>query len=134
MSEENVEVVRKIIEAFNRHDPDLFASYVAPGGEADWSDSIAPYRGVYRGPDEWKAWLRLRLDAWRDAHWEPLELAELEQELVLLVVRLIAQGRDSGIEVRASSAVLWTIRDGKVVRAKLFQSKEEALEAAGLSE
>jgi ketosteroid isomerase-like protein len=134
MSEENVEVVSRVIDAFNRHEPDLIASYVAPEGEADWSRSLAPYRGVYRGPDEWRDWLRLRLDAWSDARWDALELTALDDDRVLLVVRLTALGRDSGVEVTASSTIIWTVRDGKIVRAELFQSKDEALEAAGLSE
>jgi ketosteroid isomerase-like protein len=132
MSEENVELVRRVIDAFNRHDADLIASYIAPDGVADWSGSIAPYRGVYRGPEEWRDWLTSRLEVWSDARWEALELMELDDERVLLVVRLVAQGRDSGVEVTASSGIVWTIHGGKVARAKLFQSKEEALEAAGL--
>jgi ketosteroid isomerase-like protein len=134
MSQENVEVVRSVIDAFNRHDPDLLASYVAAEGEADWSRSIAPYRGVYSGPDEWRDWFRLRLEAWSNARWEPLELMDLDRERVLLVVRLLAQGRDSGVEVTASSGIIWTVRDGKVHRAELFQNKAEALEAVGLRE
>ena len=134
MSRQNVEVVRRVVDAFNRHDPNLLASYVAEDGEADWSESIAPYRGVYRGPDEWREWLRLRLEAWRNARWEPLELAALDYQRVLLVVRLVAQGRDSGVEVTAPSAIVWTVRAGKILRAKLFQSKAEALEAASLRE
>jgi ketosteroid isomerase-like protein len=134
MAQENLEVVRGVIDAFNRHDADLVVSYVAPDGEADWSGSIAPYRGVYRGPEEWRDWLRHRLDAWSHARWESLELTELDEERVLLVVRLVAQGRHSGVEVTASSGIIWTIRDGKIVRAKLFQSKGEALAAAGISE
>ena len=134
MSQENVEIVRAVVGAFNEHDPALLASYVADDGEADWSESIAPYRGIYRGPAEWREWLRLRLDAWRAARWEPIELLELDGDTVLLVTRLIAEGRDSGVQVAAKAAVIWTLRDGKIARAKLFQSKVEALQAVGLSE
>jgi len=44
------------------------------------------------------------------------------------------RGRGSGVEVEATGAQVWTIRDGKFQRAKLYQSKAEALEAVGLSE
>jgi len=43
------------------------------------------------------------------------------------------RGRD-GIEVQARVAILWTIQDTKVARACLYQEKQEALEAVGLSE
>jgi ketosteroid isomerase-like protein len=42
-------------------------------------------------------------------------------------------GRD-GIDLQARGTWLWTIRDGVVVRLCLYQERQEALEAAGLSE
>ena len=45
----------------------------------------------------------------------------------------VARGRD-GIEVQARGIWVWTIRDGSIVRACLFQDRQEALEAAGVSE
>jgi ketosteroid isomerase-like protein len=36
--------------------------------------------------------------------------------------------------MEARGAMLWTTREGKIVRGKMFQTKDEALEAAGLSE
>jgi hypothetical protein len=55
-------------------------------------------------------------------------------EQVLVVTHFQARGRGSGIEVDASGAQLLTVREGKVHNVKLFQSKADALEAAGLSE
>jgi ketosteroid isomerase-like protein len=134
MSEENVEIVRRAVDAWSRNDPDLLVSYVAANGEADWSESIAPYRGVYRGPDEWRAFFTSRLEAWGNVRWDLLEMLDLGQGSVLSVVRLVGRGRGSGVEVMASAAIIWTVSDGKILRAKLFQSKAEALEAAGLRE
>jgi hypothetical protein len=134
MSQENVEIVSKVIAAFNDHDADLVASYVGPDTEADWSASLAPYRGVYRGPDEWREWLRSRWEVWGDARWEPLEWVILGEARVLTVIRLLATGRGSGVDVTATAGVIWTVHGGKIGRATLFQSKDEALEAAGLSE
>jgi ketosteroid isomerase-like protein len=45
----------------------------------------------------------------------------------------VARGRD-GIEVQARGIWVWTFRDGACVRITLYQEREEALEAAGLSE
>ena len=45
----------------------------------------------------------------------------------------VARGRD-GIEVQARGVWVWTIRDGACARVTLYQEREEALEAAGLSE
>ena len=53
---------------------------------------------------------------------------------MIVVNRVRMRGRGSGVEVEATGAQVWTIRDGKFQRAKLYQSKAEALEAVGLSE
>jgi hypothetical protein len=45
-----------------------------------------------------------------------------------------ARGKGSGVVIEAHGASVWSVCDGKVTRAKLFQSKAEALEAVGLSE
>ena len=52
---------------------------------------------------------------------------------MIVVNRVRMRGRGSGVEVEATGAQVWTIRDGKFQRAKLYQSKAEALEAVRLS-
>jgi hypothetical protein len=54
--------------------------------------------------------------------------------LPVSVVTRQARGRGSGAEVKWSGALVWTIREGKVVRVVWFRTRAEALEAAGLSE
>ena len=46
---------------------------------------------------------------------------------LLVTTRVIGRGRDSGIEVEASGAQVWEFRDRKVVRATMFQSRDEAV-------
>jgi hypothetical protein len=53
---------------------------------------------------------------------------------VVAVVLRHARGRASGVDVEAPLALLWTLRDRKVIRVAWFGSRAEALEAAGLSE
>jgi hypothetical protein len=54
-------------------------------------------------------------------------------EHVVVPLTIHFEGRD-GIETTADTAHVWTIRDGLVVRLCLYQEREEALEAAGLSQ
>ena len=49
MSQENVELVRRTIDALNRREIDQAAEAAHGDFEADWSNSIAPHGGVYRG-------------------------------------------------------------------------------------
>jgi ketosteroid isomerase-like protein len=57
---------------------------------------------------------------------------EIDPETILVVNFVRARGKGSGIPVEARGASLWTVRDGKIMGAKLFRSKAEALEAVGV--
>jgi ketosteroid isomerase-like protein len=134
MSLENVEVVRRIIDAINRRDIDAVVEWVTDDFVADWSNSRGLLSGVYRARDQAREAFELFLEPWDSLRWEPEELIELGDDRVLTVSRLQMRGRGSGVEVNASGASIWTIRDGRAAAITLYQSKAEAAEAAGLRE
>jgi hypothetical protein len=53
-----------------------------------------------------------------------------------VAVRISGRGKRSGVEIEIDMPLwqVWTLRDGKAVRWRIFRSKQEALEAAGLRE
>ena len=135
MSQENLEIAREVFDrAFVRWDLDGALQLIDSQAVMDWSVSLAPYRGIYHGHaeirDTWQQWK----DAWDEWTPEVTEAIEIDSETVILVTLIHARGKGSGVPVQAGGASIWTVRDGKVSLVKLFQSKAEALEAAGLSE
>jgi hypothetical protein len=70
---------------------------------------------------------------WKSQRYEPEEFIPVGDDQVVVPQRIVSVGRD-GVEVVAHTAPLFTLRGGKVIGWKNFQSKAEALEAAGLSE
>jgi ketosteroid isomerase-like protein len=134
MSPDNVETVRHYADAvFERQDVDGALGFVDPYAVFDWSESRAPYRGVRKGHAEIRKQLRDVMEAFAEINPE-FEITALDSERVLFVNRLRVRGKASGVEVTAVGATLWTLRDGKIVHGKLFQSKDEALAAAGIEE
>ena len=134
MSEENVELVHRTIDLWNALEVDQTLDWLADDFEMDWSNSIGPLKGVYRGrKGVLKLW-RSFLDVWDTVQWDPEEIIEVDDTRVVLVNHVRMRGRGSGVDVDATGAQLWTIGAGKVQRIKLYQSKSDALEAAGLSE
>ena len=138
MSQENVEVVRQVFDAAARRDqatalalyhPEIEWDTSRPGTPGDMAGS-----GVYRGHDGLRKWFRSWHDAWDDLVDDCEELTDAG-ERVVSVSTMRARGRTSGANVtsRRYSGV-WTIREGKVTRVVWFATREEALEAAGLSE
>ena len=131
MAEQDLEVVRGVISAWNQQDVPLVLGHLAADVEADWTESVGPFRGVFRGPGEVEGLLWTFVDAWEGLRWEVKELRDLGGGRVLQDSRMVARGKGSGVEVSASAGILWTVRAGRVARVKLYQSAEEALRAVG---
>jgi ketosteroid isomerase-like protein len=132
MSQENVEIVRRCIEAWNRRDLDDALRDLDPDAEVDWSESSGIQGGIYRGVGEirrfWEEWL----DLFEEIDVRPEAFIDAGEQVVV-PNRTYLRGRD-GIEVQAYSTSVWTLRDSKLVRHRLYQAKEAALDAVGLSE
>lgn len=135
MTHPHAEIVRKLFDAVWR-DRDLDAADVLidPEADFDWSASRAPYRGRFQGEAAVRNAFEVMSDAWDEFDPRFEEVIEIDPDTILIVTRVHARGKGSGIPVEARGASLWSIRDGKVVSAKLFQSKAEALAALGVSE
>jgi ketosteroid isomerase-like protein len=131
MSQENVEIVRRIWEADQRRD--VAAVHAAYAAEIEWEDNNSLWGdwGVARGPDgirqAWRRWY----EAFEDVQMEFGEVADVGDE-VIVTYPLHARGRGSGAEVNQSFTLVWTVRGGKVVRVRSYGAREEALEAVGL--
>jgi ketosteroid isomerase-like protein len=133
MSRENVEIVRRGVEAYNCRDLDGILENWAADAVVDWSRSRGFDAGVFRGHDEIRAhWQRL-LDAFDEVRIDLVDPVEVEEGLVVVENVAYQRGRD-GIEVQARSAWLITIRDGETTSFTLYQTKQEALDAVGLRE
>jgi len=131
MSQENVEVVKANIDAYNREDLDAFFKDAAPGFVADFSRAVGPWRGVF-GPDQIRRIVVEFRETWESVLVEPHEFIDAG-DLVVVPLTQHVKGR-GGIEVVVRGAFVWTIRNGAIERVSMYQEKEEALQAVGLSE
>jgi ketosteroid isomerase-like protein len=131
MSAKNVATVRAIWDAVNRGDPDEALEHLPEDFVVDWSASVAPESGVYRGRDEIKRVFERTNESWSEAEFFESEIIEAG-DLVVRVGGLRARGKGSGAEVTARGTQVWKFDRDTPVSVRLFQSKEEALEATGL--
>jgi ketosteroid isomerase-like protein len=132
MSQENVEIVRHGLEAWNRRDRTTWVASFHPDAELDWSRSRGPLMGVYRGHDGletfWDAWF----STFGQNQVETHGFTEVGSEVVVPNTAHL-QGRQ-GIEVIARSTFVFSVGNGQITRLRMFQEHAEALEAVGLSE
>ena len=132
MSQENVELVLRSIDAYNRRDRITLAALWRSDAVIDWSRARGPFKGVYRGDREREAWLNEFWSTFQYAHTETYDIVEAGSDVVVPNTTHM-RGRD-GIEVTASSTFVFTVENGQITRLRLFQERAEALEAAGLRE
>jgi ketosteroid isomerase-like protein len=134
MSEENVEIVRRVYVALSQGDEGRLRDLAVPEFVGDFSRRLVE-PSVLRGRDEAFAFLSQLRETWDDwPVWEPQELMDADDKVVALV-RTSARGKGTGVEVEAHVWNLWTFRDGKLVELSYFgDDRAAALEAAGLSE
>ena len=134
MSQENVEVVRKVIEAFNRGDLDAWLVYWTDDIDLRVAPGLPDDHGPINGKDALRAFLQGWLDTFDEFRIEPIELIDAGKDNVVVFMRLSGRAKLSGVETDLTYAELDTFRDGKIARARQYWTRDEALEAAGLSE
>jgi|SRR5918994_675055 ketosteroid isomerase-like protein len=133
MSRENVDLVRRALEAFPRGDVEEMLSYTDPEAEL-YSAIVGGAEGnVYRGHDGFRRWYADSFETFEELRNEWSEFRDLGDR-VLAFGRVKARGRGSGVQLDSPMGWIFTVRRGRLVKAEGFLSRDEALEAAGLSE
>ena len=133
MPQENVDVARKALDAFNRRDRAAWLALCDPEFEnfppRDWPESEP-----IRGPEAvWDFFVEAQ-DAWDEGPFEFVDLIDAGNDKVVADVRREVRGKASGASVEWSYWQVVTFRNGKVLRMEWFAYRAEALEAVGLRE
>jgi hypothetical protein len=88
----------------------------------------------YRGHGDVRRWLfEDWASAWSDYSSEPEEFIDVDDERVIAVSRVKVTGRSSGVEIERQDAMLFVVCDRQIVRIDYYNSKQQALQAAGLA-
>ena len=133
MSQENVEVVRGAVAAWDRGDRQAALAYLD-------DDVVIDATRRHFNPMTYVGRAGVRQmgsdmdEVWADFRMEVLELIDAGDRVVL-VVHAVGRGKASGVEIEMPGAQVMTIRDGRIVRWVIgYADRHQALEAAGLRE
>ena len=132
-SEEDIAIARRGYELLAKGDLEGVLELIDPDVELEIHTGRPdlPESHVLRGHAGFLENLTGLIEVFQDVEVTPEEFIEAGDELIV-TIHTVGHGRASGIRVENSVTHLWTIRDGRATRFRVFATKEEALEAAGL--
>jgi ketosteroid isomerase-like protein len=129
VSQENVEIVRSVVEAFFSDEPARTLASLHPDGEfVSGFTERKHYRGL-KGMWEYKA----DLDAiWAGWHPEGSQFVDAGGDRVVWLYRIVGEGKGSGVPVSQAVAIVWTLRDRQIWHGQGYHDQHEALKSVGL--
>ncbi len=132
MSQENVEVVRRMLQAFADGGLDAMAEFSDP--DIDWraAEGALDDVGEMHGRVAMRRYIQDWIETFDDFSVLAEELRDVGDDRVLAIQRLNGRAKLSGTETDLRYAVVYTVRDGKVVRGREYLSIDEALEAVNV--
>jgi ketosteroid isomerase-like protein len=132
MSKENVEVIKRTLEAFEQGGLDASLRFYDP--EVTWKEAQdEPEAATYRGHDGVRALTEKWLVPFGDLRVEPEEFIDAG-DAVVMPYRFRGRERSSGRDITAPETWVFWLRAAKIIEVREYRHKAEALEAVGLSE
>jgi steroid delta-isomerase-like uncharacterized protein len=131
MPQENVELVRRAMEAWNSEDMTDLIALSDP--EVEFVSIFAGMEGrTYRGYDGLREYFDDMRDTWSEFHRDIEEMIDAGDERVVVDFHLRGKARVSGVPVDEQVTTVFQLRQGRLNRMVVYRDREEALEAAGL--
>jgi uncharacterized protein len=131
MSSENLDAARRGFEALHQRGVEAFLDFIDPRFEMTTPPELTVEPATYRGHDGLRRYFESFYEIMDEVRFEPEEFIDAGDRVVV-PARLVARGRDTGIEAVQQLAFVWTLRDGKALALETYATRAEALEAAGL--
>jgi ketosteroid isomerase-like protein len=134
MSEENVNIVRAFMEAGERRDWTRLAELADPDVELLGTVGGVEEGRVTRGlADVIQEVDEEDREAWEERRLEPVKIMDAGDDVVVFLHEY-RRGRSSGVELEVDTAVMYTVREGRVLRMQGYMDRAAAQKAAGLPE
>ena len=133
MSQENVEIVRRGLDALNQRDFEGWFAITSSEIKLYPLQDEPGVLPVYQGRDGLMEWMANWYSEWDDYEGEPLEVLDAGDQVVV-VMHETGRVTRVGLEVGQDFSHSFRLRDGLVVEWRMHETHRQALEAVGLSE
>jgi ketosteroid isomerase-like protein len=132
MSQENVEILRRAMPESAPANPEDLFSILDENVEWDYVGAFPEIQTAH-GPAEVREFIREWSEAFDDFSFQSEEMVDAGDSVVVRV-RQSGRGKETGAQVENHAWQVFTLRNGKVVHCRGYDTKAQALEAAGVSE
>jgi ketosteroid isomerase-like protein len=135
MSQENVEVVRRVTDVMDAEgfEAALPVFLKAAHSDVEWREDPAwPGSANYRGVEQVREVILDRM-ATLDFDQRTEDLMDVDDKVVVLV-RWVGRGKASGAQGEISMAMVWTVREQAITSVEFFFDRAQAFEVVGLRE
>jgi ketosteroid isomerase-like protein len=132
MSQAEIETLRAVYEAISRGDWEAAFREASPDFEFIPPDQN-PIAGTYRGGEAVRSFFAELWAAFEEVTIEPGPFLAADNSIVVSLLMILSPS-GSGAKVEMRITHFWTLHNGRPVRCQVFLARDEALEAAGLSE
>ena len=134
MSQENVDIVRRAIEAITSANPSMAEDLIALADpEIEFRSALTALDGsTYHGPEGMRRYASDLQESWREWDCKVIEIEEMGPRTILGTLVFRAMGKDSGVSVERGSAIVCRFSEGKLLFIESFSTREEAVESMRL--
>jgi ketosteroid isomerase-like protein len=132
MAGEDAELVRAWFEEFATTGIESVIDHVHPDFEGIVPPTLSIEPDTYRGREGIRRYIDSFYEVMDEIRFVPEEFIEVEDSVVV-PMRVVAKGKETGIEVEQFAVQVWTLENGKALRIDAYSTREQALEALGAS-
>ncbi|HXB14475.1 MAG TPA: nuclear transport factor 2 family protein [Solirubrobacteraceae bacterium] len=129
MSQENVEIVQNALNGFVASDQ---ATWGMLDRDIEVHDHDIMDAGEYRGHAGFERWIEDWESAWSEYSTQPQEFIDAGERVVVFILQTTT-GQGSGLVLERHDAMVFELRDAMIVRLDYYNSRSQALQAAGLA-
>lgn len=133
MSASNLVLAKRFFEDRTQSDLETFLTFLHPQAEIDLSELTGPRATVYRGQEQLEQVFREMTRPCSEIMYTASNPVTSGDQVVVDVERTVRSTR-AAIPVTCSLTALLTVRGGMITHWKVFQTRVDALTAAGLPE
>jgi ketosteroid isomerase-like protein len=133
MSQQNIDLLRSAMAAYNERGPEAILTLIDPDFVAVIPSSLSVEPDSYRGVEGMRRYFELWSEVMDEVRFLAKEFIDAGDRIVV-PFRVVARSRETGLELDQHAVQVWTIRDGRALSVEAYPTKAEALRAVGIDE